>query len=215
MFVAAFLGCSISPASHSPRVTFSYAKVFDSVCSQQTGFEIQSGWVTELNSRLPALQISWDKSGQTLLKTTVKIIGKEFQESELGVALSVCSFPSLSDPLLVNMHYSLKSFTENPLSTDVTISIFFHEILHRYLIGKIPNDSRLLLKYKSEDETVLSHLHLFAIRKAVYLELGEANLLREVIKKDVSLPNPDYKRAWEIVNSLEDYHSFLDELIKH
>jgi len=110
------------------------------------------------------------------------------------------------------MRYSLNSFVQPSLSQAVTISIIFHEILHRYLKDRIPANSSLLLKYKNEDETVLSHLHLFAIQKAVYLALGERDILSDVIKKDDLLPNSSYARTWEIVNSLEDYRSFLKEL---
>ena len=208
-----FFLCSLSLASDVPKVTFSYAEVFDSLCVKKTGDKIDPKWVSELTSRLPDLRSQWRKSGRVLLKTTVGMIGTKFDEREIGAVLSLCSlFPSLHDPLLINMRYSLKSFTQTPLSTEVTLSIVYHEILHRYLKGKIPARSALLTKYGSEDETVLRHLHLFAVQKATYLALGLSKTLADITKKDESLPNPSYKRAWEIVNSLEDYHSFLKEL---
>jgi hypothetical protein len=56
------------------------------------------------------------------------------------------------------------------------------------------------------------HLHLFALQKAVYLKLGLAETLNRVIKKDQSLPNKSYGRAWQIVNDREDYSAFIAEL---
>jgi hypothetical protein len=147
-----------------------------------------------------------------LLRTSEEIVGKAFQEKQLWVSLSVCSLPSASDPLLVNMRFSLKSFTSTPLSEDVTVSVIFHEILHRYLLGRIPANSPLLLKYNDEDNTVKAHLHLLALQKAVYLKLGRLPTLQRVIEKDQELPNRAYTRAWEILNSREIYQSFLAEL---
>lgn len=209
------LFCSLGAATQIPPVKLSYAEMFDSVCTKQTGFQIQSSWVKELIGRLPSLQTEWNTSGRPLLKMTTEIIGKGFQDSELSASLSVCNFPSLHDPLLINMRYSLASFASTHLPGDVTISIIFHEILHRYLNGRIPSHSALLKKYKAEDATVLSHLHLFSIQKAVYVKLGLLSILEDIVKKDETLPNPSYKRAWEIIGALEDYHSFLEELMNH
>ena len=118
----------------------------------------------------------------------------------------------MGDPLLVNMRYSLKSFSPTPLTMDVTVGVIFHELLHRYLAGKIPANSKLLLKYKSEDETVTSHLQLLALQKAVYLKLGRAGTLKRIVQEDQDLPNKSYTRAWEIVDGRESYKSFIEEL---
>ena len=44
------------------------------------------------------------------------------------------------------------------------------------------------------------------------MKLGLRDTLGRVIAKDESLPNPSYARAWHIVNSGEDYSSFVAEL---
>lgn len=203
----------ISKASASvPSVTLSYAAEFDQACAQQTKYQISPAWVSELQGRLPEITAAWAKDGPTLLRSSAEIVGKQFQEKQMWVSLSVCSLPSIADPLLINMRFSLKSFTPTPLTEDVTVSIIFHEILHRYLLGRIPANSPLLLKYKGEDGTVKDHLHLLALQKAVYLKLGRLPTLQRVIEKDQELPNKAYTRAWEIVNSRENYQSFLAEL---
>ena len=195
-----------------PRVKLIYSKIFDSVCAQQTNYQINSKWTAELNQRIPELQSSWDKNGTTLIEATQTIVGKPFSEHEHAVSLSVCSFPSMSNPLLINMRYSLASFTSDPMKTDITISIIFHELLHRFLGSKIPANSTLLKKYHAEEQTVLNHIHLFALQKAVYLKLNQKELLQMVIRKDQSLPNKSNARAWEVVNDKEDFNSFIKEL---
>jgi hypothetical protein len=195
-----------------PSVDVSYANLFDEACAQQTKYQINPSWVSEINTRLPEFKAAWAKDGPVLLKTSEHIVGKNFREKQFLVSLSICSLPSMGDPLLVNMRYSLKSFSSTPLSMDVTVGVIFHELLHRYLAGKIPANSKLLLKYKSEDETVTSHLHLLALQKAVYLKLGRADTLKRVVEKDQALPNKSYTRAWEIIDHRESYKSFVEEL---
>ena len=208
------LGCLFPLCAHAgtPQVRLYYAEMFDFVCGQQTKYQIDQKWVSELDSRLPEFRTLWQGAGPTLLQTSADVVGKSFDQTEFAVNFSVCSFPSMSDPLLINMRYSLKSFTAAPIGPNVTVSIIYHEILHQYLKGKIPRASKLLAKYAGEGDTVLSHLHLFALQKAVYLKLNQPQTLNDVIKKDQSLPNKAYARTWEIVNTLEDYTSFITEL---
>ena len=203
----------VTKASGSvPPVTLSYAAEFDQACAQQTKYQIDPAWVSELTARLPEFTADWAKEGPPLLRTSEEIVGRPFQEKQFWVSLSVCSLPSSGDPLLINMRFSLKSFTPTPLPGGVTVSIIFHEILHRYLLGRIPANSPLLVKYSDQDDTVKAHLHLLALEKGVYLRLGRGPTLQRVIEKDRELPNKAYARTWEIVNSRENYQSFLSEL---
>lgn len=202
---------SLVACSEQPEVTLQYAATYDDVCSTKYSYKIDSKWKQELVSRLPGWRRLWNKDGSLLLKTSTQIAGKPFQEQNFKVALSVCSFPSISVPLIVNCRYVLKSFTQKPISDSVFISIVEHEILHNYLDSFLPKTTTLLMEYKSESKTVLNHLHLFALQKATYLELGWKKQLKEIILKDESI-NKDYKRAWEIVNQKENYLSFVKEL---
>lgn len=196
----------------APRVTLVPAVVFDKVCTQKLDYKIQPSWRKELDVKLPLLSKQWDKQGNKLLNETILLIGKPFTATSYRVALSLCNFPSMSDPLMVNMRYSLNSFTTNALPSDVTMSIIYHELLHVYLDNIIPKSSPLLKKYSNESDTVKEHLHLFALMKAVYLKLNMQHQLDEVIKKDDSLPNHDYKKTWEIINGKEGYQPFIAEL---
>jgi hypothetical protein len=194
-----------------PSITMSYAAEFDAACSQQTKYQIDPAWIEELKSRLPEMNAAWSKEGPTLLSTSEAIVGRPFRDKQVNISLSVCSMPSMAEPMLINMRFSLKSFTPEPLPEDVTTGIMFHELLHRYLDGLIPQNGALLLKYRDEDETVKAHLHLLALQEGVYLKLGRIQTLRRVIAKDRDLPNKSYGRAWDIVDS-EKYESFISEL---
>lgn len=199
------------PGSDIPIVLLSYADGFDRVCSQQAHYTIKPAWVAEVNDRLPEFTANWRRDGEALLRAVEQIVGKPFREREFLVALSACSFPSMSDPLLINARFSLKSFTQDAISPDVTTSIILHELLHRYLSGRVPPDSRLLKKYADEGETVKTHLHLLALMNAAYVKLHETDTSDRVRAKDRELPNRSYGRAWDIVQT-EGYSRFVAEL---
>lgn len=195
-----------------PKEVLFYAATFDKACMLSTDYKIKPQWVLALKGQLPGWQALWDKDGMLLLATTAKLTGKPFAKQDVQVALSLCTFPSMSSPLIVNARYALKAFTDHPISADVLISIIYHEMLHNYLYAYLPKTTPLLEKYKNEPQDVLDHLHLFALQKAVYLQLGWGDKLKAVIKKDESLPNKDNQIAWDIVNKKENYESFIAEL---
>ena len=208
-FLSAPAMAAQSPAI--PTVSIEYGAMFDFVCSEKSSYKIDPRWVQELEGRLPALRREWEAEGRQLLKMAAKISGRPFIQKELAVTLTLCSFPSMGQPLLVNARYTMKTFVENPNTDQVFLSTIFHEILHAYLDG-FKQETPLIKKYRMESEGVKSHLHLLALQKAVYLKLGRNAVLKDVIAKDQSLPRPDYKRAWEIVNGPEGYESFIHEL---
>ena len=85
-----------------PEVTIQYAATYDDVCSKKYSYVIDSKWKHELIGRLPGWRNLWNKDGSLLLKTSRQITRKPFREQNFTVALSVCSFPSISMPLIVN-----------------------------------------------------------------------------------------------------------------
>jgi hypothetical protein len=70
---------------------------------------------------------------------------------------------------------------------------------------------RLLEKYEAEPSGVKTHLHLMALLKNAYLKSGYEEDLRTVIALDRQY-GPIYARSWEIVDALEDYRAFVNEL---
>lgn len=205
---------SLTKNTSLPTVTIFYAAMFDTVCSAKTNYKIDPAWTNDLTNELPHWRTLWSQEGTTLLKTTTQIIGRPFAQQNFQVSLSLCTFPSMSAPLIVNARYALASFTKNPIPDDVLISNIYHELLHNYIDSFFPKNTPLLTKYKNESPGVLNHLHLFALEKAVYLKLGWGAKLQAIIAMNDSLPNPDYKRAWEIVNK-ENYQDFIVELKRY
>ena len=203
-----------SPRVTSPTVWFQYGNIFDMVCSKKTGYKVNPSWANELKSKLPEIRNSWKTEGAQLLKATDGITHMSFRKPSYRIVMSVCDFPSMSDPLLVNMRYSLNSFTKKPLSPEVTTSVFYHELLHIYLEGRTPSYTGKLKKYANESFTVRQHLYLFSIMKAVYLKLDQKKTLNEIIKKDRSLPNKEYAKAWDIVNKI-GYQKFVRSLVQY
>jgi hypothetical protein len=86
------------------------------VYPKKTGYKINPSWANELKSKLPEIRNSWKTEGTHLLKTTDEIMHMSFRKPSYRIVMSVCDFPSMSDPLLVNMRYSLNSFTKKLLS---------------------------------------------------------------------------------------------------
>jgi hypothetical protein len=59
---------------------------------------------------------------------------------------------------------------------------------------------------------VLTHIHLMAVMKHVYLKLRRGEQLREIIAWDSAAENPIYGRGWQIVNDIEGHEAFVKEL---
>ena len=192
-----------------PEVSFRYPKIFDETCKRKLKYKIENEWKTELKRELGSFKEAWASHGPKLLRASVEIIGVEFRKKEYHATLTLCDFPSVSHPLLINMRYYLKSFSKNTQSMNIFVSLVHHEILHDYLLGKVPKDSAILAKYKNESRRTIHHIHLLALQKAVYLKLGWPELLKEVIAKDQNMP--PYRRAWEIVE-IEGHSSIVTEL---
>lgn len=211
LLFAILLNAAIAHAE-GPVVTFRYSWVFDSWCASQNGVEISQVEKDRLIDKFSDMQSAWNKTGPTLLDQTVKTIGKPFHQKEMIATMFLCKkTPSMSMPLLINGNWFA---SEAPQPTDLIVDITYHELIHTYLVDNFPTlmSSALLAKYKGEHPGVLSHLHLMALQKAVYLELGLKDRIEILIKFDSEHYKGAYKRSWEIVNSIEGYMPFVNEL---
>lgn len=199
--------------AQTPHISIHYAESFDNICEWEAQYKISKKWVREVEEKLPAWQNAWRKDGETLLRTTVDLTKIPFQQKTFEVALSLCSFPSTSVPLLVNARAALNNFQSTPVPMHVFVSIIFHEVLHRYLATILKEGTPTTNKYRNESLPTLKHLHLYALMKAVYSKLGMLAQLKDIIDADKNLPRPDYGRAWEIVNG-DSYNELLREILK-
>lgn len=183
-------------------------------CSQQTGIPVTEEEKKKLVAIFPKLQAAWDRDGPILLKMTESLIKKPFHDKEMIGTVFLCKkTPSMSSPLLINGNWFVKA---PPMPIDLVTDILFHEIIHTYLDDNFHNiqTTPLLTKYRNEEPNVLSHLHLMAIQKKVYLQLGFKERIENVIRFDSDSYRGSYKRAWEIV-TLEGADQLLAELHRH
>jgi len=196
-----------------PRVPLVFGYVpFDQSCERWRNAHIEPQWYAELKTKMQAFQDSWDQEAPLLLGTTIAEIHKPFRFTEMIATLTLCPIPSMSRPLLINVRPYLDGPTaQQPRPMFLFAALVFHELLHTYVIGAL-GPSALLGKYKDEEPLVKAHLHLMAIMKMVYLKLDRAEHLQQIIERESANDNPGYRRAWQIVNDLEGYQAFVQEL---
>ncbi|NQZ31223.1 MAG: hypothetical protein HRU06_08090 [Oceanospirillaceae bacterium] len=199
--------------SRTMDVTIQYNSDLDESCSNAKNYKIKDSWKKELKIKQSQLTQEWDNYGEKLLLETENLVGHKFNRAFVTANLALCKTPSRSLPLTINMRYSLSTFTNNPVSIHVKVGTLYHELLHPYITNNLMTNSPLLTLYIKEPQRVKDHLHLLALLKAVYSNVGMADKLSSIIEVDNSLPNGFYKRAWEIVNSTPNYYlEFIGEL---
>jgi hypothetical protein len=194
-----------------PRLDFEYSDVWTSVCAELTKEEIPRPLERAAQALVPEMAREWEANAPALLGTTVELVGARFQATELHAVLSVCRTPSMSHPLVINVRRYV-SRLDRPPDKALIVGAVFHEVLHWYVNPLVPRDSRLIEKYRGQPELVLRHLHLLALQKQVYLKLGRGEELARIVEADGALPNPAYRRAWQIVNEVEGSAPFVAEL---
>jgi hypothetical protein len=201
-----------APYPHVPLV-FGYMP-FDQSCEQWRHTSIDQQWYEELRAKIKMFQDYWDHEAPLLLGTAIAAINKPFRYKEMLATLTLCPIQSMSRPLLINIRPFLDGPTQQqPRPLFLFAALVFHELLHTYVIGtRPPGPSALMERYKSEEPVVQNHLHLMAVMKMVYLKLGRAEQLQQIIELDRTLGNPAYGRAWQIVNDIEGYDAFVHEL---
>ena len=191
-----------APDSSPPEVSIAYSRPLDSACSLIGGSRLDPEAQAELEARLPELRRAWAREGQPVLDRIFALTGKRLGNGRHQVRLTLCGIPS-SSPFgaIVNMRHALPGFTDRPVPLGYKIAVIDHELLHRLLAGVDLSGSGLLEAHSAESRRVRDHLHLFALLKAAFLDLGRASAFEELVRTDSRLPEPAYRRAWEIVNA--------------
>ncbi|HEX5733984.1 MAG TPA: hypothetical protein VF131_14210 [Blastocatellia bacterium] len=185
--------------------------IFDRTCPQFLKTQINPEWVQETARRVPEFQALWDKHGPAYLSVTFAEIGLGFPYGEMQAALTVCPVSSMSIPLMINVRAFLSS-EQSQVPPEHFAEVVFHELMHHYT-QRVNASSALRKKYAKEPPVVLSHLHVMAIEKFVLLKLGRTEELKYLDYQYRNNPPPSfYKRAWEIVNDIEGYESFIKEM---
>ena len=210
------IGIAASAEPAYPQITFQYSPVFDASCAEATKQAIDSEAVNELQGRLASFEETWRRDAPQLLGSVPELTNVPFRFRETKAALILCGFPSMANPLMINVSRYLKATAKGPVTPLAVFSnSLFHEALHRYITDWLDTQrghtTPSLEKYGAEPKLVLTHLHLFAIETLVYRKLGREKDLEIVIGSQQSIPpGPMFKRAREIVEK-EKPESFLRE----
>jgi hypothetical protein len=189
-------------------------------------WKVPGGWKKELKSRIPEFQSAWDKNAIALSDASERISGRKFSRTEYSVALVLGPYLPMARPFLMNMQSYLVSSSQpgKVLPIEAFVMLSHHELLH-HLLDNIEGDefskfSTLIQKYKIKDqngfavdsnENVLGHIHLMALQRAVYEQLGRQDLLKEAANGYLNVIQGSYAEAWKIVDK-EGVKPFLDEL---
>lgn len=208
-----FLSFTLSVAHSSeptmPQLFFSYSWLYDSVVCEKT--PVEPKWQAELDDKGESFERIWNEKGPILFKVLFDHTGLGFSRKEMTATFSVCpGKPSYSSPLVFNMTRFLDSYMSPKLSLGENefVDLVFHELLHTWVVEHLEN-SQLRIKYKSELPSVKNHMHLMAIQKFVYLNLGRPDLVA-MLEANYARIGGAYARSWEIVQA-EGYETFLNE----
>lgn len=213
--LALSVGAGPTAGAAAPVVTITDGGWFDRPCSILRWSTIEPAWKQELDVLLPAFRDVWQRNGAPLLAKVEELTGKRFAERSVNARLTLCDIPSNSYLLgiSVNMRHALASFTPTPVPLRYKANVLAHEVLHKFLLDHPVSGSALRDQHAGETEAVRDHLHLLALMKAAFLELGEASALEEMVRIDGLLPGGTYRRAWELVNRTPDeYRLYVDEV---
>src|SRR5713101_8902700 len=184
--LGALLCAAPASAQEYPRVELVYQYIpFDRTCEQWLETRVEESWMREIEAKLPSFQEFWDKEAPFLPGTMASEIGRPFRRREMVAALTLCPVSSMSTPLLIKVRRFMDGPTQGkPQPMHMFSALVFHELLHTYVGYYASLKSGLVEKYRNEQPVVLTHLHLMAVMKHVYLKLGRQEQLREIIAWD-------------------------------
>ena len=192
-----------------------YSRTLDAACSLIGGYDLDPAAQAELEAMLPRLRRAWASDGQPVLDRIFERTGKRLRGGRHDVRLTLCGIPS-SSPFgtIVNMRHALPSVTDRPVPLRYKVAVIDHELLHGLLAGVDLSGSALLKAHSGEPRRVRDHLHLFALLKSALLDLGRTSEFEAIVRIDGRLPEPAYRRAWEIVNSSAGGYRFYVEEVR-
>ena len=198
-----------------PLVKFHYQAAIDRyLCSSEGKSRILPSWHTELETKFSLLKDEWSNVGPKLLAETSKLIGTPFSHSEYDIPIFLCpSLPGIGFPIMIPIRMYLKNaVVEKPWDKSEFVDMVYHEILHLYIARALHWNfwTPLLSKYRDEKLNTKIHLHLFAVQKAVYVNLGLRKQWKVVVTRNREFSS-QYSRAIDIIEK-EGYQPFIDEL---
>lgn len=194
----------------------------------ETGYLLDSSFERVIENQktilqlLPVFQQTWDSLGTQFVQAAVDATGKVFRRSELlAYIIMHPEIFSSSHPFLINVVRSgLIELDKNSQILPMKFcELVFHELLHIYLDDnfsnildrKSPMATPLILKFACEEETVISHLHLYSLQEYVFRSLAREDVWAWIKENALTLHSPGYQKALEIIQNV-GYQQFIEEL---
>lgn len=184
--------------------------LLDRLCRTDFKIPLDDRAIAEAVQKRPEFEREWDAEGPSYLNAAINEIGLDFPYREMQATLSVCLPASTSIPLILDVRNFL-STAKKPTPAWEFSEILFHELMHTY-VSPVFAHSALMRKYQNEPATARYHLHVMAIEKMTMLKLNRPDELKTIDHDYRNGPESAYKRAWEIVNDVEGYQPFIEEL---
>jgi len=209
------LQAQTAPSRIPPAIDLVYrapnGTVFEANCNTLLKTTIDPEAVKAAVARTPELQQVVNREIGALLSATYAEVGMVHPYQEVQATLTVCpGINSMSGPLFLNVRPFLPTAPKREPDW-YFVEILYHELMHTY-VGNASQSSIFRKKYAGEDRVVLNHLHVMALEKFVMRKLGRTPELAHVAERYQASPSAAYKRAWEIVDQVEDYQALIKEL---
>lgn len=172
-----------------PKLFFNDARPYDHICAR--GFDysdvnkkvdtlvFNEKWSVEIQQRMFEFQNHWDSVAPQIFKVFIKEFKHDFKRKEYSVALSACpDSPSMPKPLILNVSRYLQSYMapKKPKEMRQFTDVVLHELIHLWLSENFNYETSIKRKYKSEGDSVVNHIHLFAIESLVLEKAGFSDI---------------------------------------
>ena len=153
---------------------------------------------------------AWQPYEEKILRGMTETLELSFRHNIIDVNIAPW-FHAFSDPMVIGV-------MQEP---DVFIDTLTHELLHRLLTDNtaIPHETQLLPEWeklfgKQHSFTLLVHIPVHAVHKAIYLDvLKEPKRLERDIANNKKYGSEDYVGAWDYVEK-HDYREIIKKLRK-
>jgi hypothetical protein len=175
-----------------PKINIKYAKLLDPFLKEYVKvnyptYQFPSEEI--VLDKVSLFQKTWSETEDLFFNFIEQYTKLQFQRNVIDCFIVSAISRDMSSPLIIRSRYDETEFIDS----------LIHELLHILLVDN--NVSRF--KYNKEiSERTSNHINIFALLSCFYLKaLKDENRL-EKIKEKADDNNPDYKKAWEIVEEI-------------
>lgn len=186
---------------------------FDRNCENWTDDPIPKPAYAELAQRVTALDAQWQRDASLAFGALASIVGEAPRLAPQQAFLTLCRVQSMSRPLIINIRPFLDTTRRGPAWPQSRFTaLLLHELLHQW-VQKLALDSTPALDaLASESVVVHNHLHVFALMKAIYRQLGQEDTFADIVAMDAQAKDPAYARAWALLESPGTEQTLVNEV---